>query len=406
MAAINNFYLHYKTKAAFTTDKNAGKINDSSISFIKDTKEVYTHGVFYQCSVDLNIVKEQIQAVIVQDINSSATDKVVSQSVVKASIEKVLKSLSESEVKLEGKIKTVSDKVNTLETTTIPEIKAYTVNGKAISTNPSLVKADVGLGKVDNTSDLEKPISTATQKALDKVANDLTAHTSKKDNPHSVTKEQVGLGNLTNDAQVKRSEMGVASGVATLGEDGKIPSTQLPSFVDDVLEFDNKTAFPETGEAGKIYVAKDSNLTYRWSGSRYVEISASLALGETASTAYSGEKGKATTDKVNAHVGNKENPHGVTKTQVGLGNVDNTADANKPVSTAQREAIDAVKQELTGKITAETTRSTEAEKKINDALNIINGEVSVAGSIKKGDKDTLDQAKQFASSLFTWYEGN
>ena len=140
-------------------------------------------------------------------------------------------------------------------------------------------------------------------------------------NPHKVTKADVGLGNVTNDAQVKRSEMGVASGVATLGADGKIPSAQLPSFVDDVLEFDNKTAFPVTGEAGKIYIAKDTNLTYRWGGSSYVEISPSIALGETAGTAYEGSKGKATTDKVNAHVGNKENPHGVTKAQVGLGNV-------------------------------------------------------------------------------------
>ena len=53
---------------------------------------------------------------------------------------------------------------------------------------------------------------------------------------------------------------------------GKVPVTQLPSYVDDVLEFANLAAFPTTGETGKIYVALDTNFTYRWSGSVYVQI--------------------------------------------------------------------------------------------------------------------------------------
>ena len=115
---------------------------------------------------------------------------------------------------------------------------------------------------------------------------------------HSHTKSDIGLSNVTNDAQVKRSEMGTASGVATLGTDGKVPSSQLPSYVDDVLEFDTKTKFPTTGETGKIYVDTTTNLTYRWSGSAYVEISQSIALGETSSTAYAGNKGKANADSI------------------------------------------------------------------------------------------------------------
>lgn len=91
---------------------------------------------------------------------------------------------------------------------------------------------------------------------------------------------------------IPTTEKGSANGVASLGSDGKVPSSQLPSYVDDVLEFNNKSSFPSTGESGKIYVAKDTNLTYRWSGSAYVEISPSLALGETSSTAYPGDKGK------------------------------------------------------------------------------------------------------------------
>lgn len=92
--------------------------------------------------------------------------------------------------------------------------------------------------------------------------------------------------------------MGAASGVATLDTSGKVPSSQLPSYVDDVLEYTNKASFPSTGEAGKIYVDKATNLTWRWSGSAYVEISPSLALGETSSTAYAGDKGKALADKL------------------------------------------------------------------------------------------------------------
>ena len=114
----------------------------------------------------------------------------------------------------------------------------------------------------------------------------------------SYTKSEVGLGNVTNDAQVKRTEMGAASGVATLDSTGKIPSSQLPSYVDDVLEYNTKSDFPATGETGKIYIDKATNISWRWGGTDYVEISPSIALGETSSTAYAGDKGKALADKL------------------------------------------------------------------------------------------------------------
>lgn len=81
-------------------------------------------------------------------------------------------------------------------------------------------------------------------------------------------------------------------GAVPLNDNNKIDSTYLPSYVDDVLEFTSKDKFPTTGESGKIYVTTDTNLTYRWTGSTYVEISQSLALGETSTTAYAGDKGK------------------------------------------------------------------------------------------------------------------
>ena len=96
------------------------------------------------------------------------------------------------------------------------------------------------------------------------------------------------------------NKMVTASDIATKADlvDGKVPAAQLPSFVDDVLEYASTSAFPATGETGKIYVALDTNKTYRWGGSDYVEISESLALGETSSTAYAGDKGKANADAI------------------------------------------------------------------------------------------------------------
>lgn len=152
-------------------------------------------------------------------------------------------------------------------------------------------------------------------------------------NPHNVNASQVGLGNVTNTKQVPFSYLydQNASKVATLDSSNKIPSALLPAYVDDVLEYSSLSNFPSTGESGIIYVAKDTNLTYRWSGSSFVEISKSLALGETSSTAYPGNKGKTAYDHSQVVSGN---PHRVTKSDVGLGNVDNTADADKEVRYA------------------------------------------------------------------------
>lgn len=225
---------------------------------------------------------------------------------------------------------------------------------------------------------------------------------------------------LNNKVQEFIDSKGAPNGLASLNESGIIPSAQLPSYVDDVIEVDTFSNLPDTGESGKIYIVQDTNLTYRWSGTGYVEISKSLALGETSSTAYPGDKGKATTDKLNktsdkvvvgpttvnpstdkivlkyqthftstnsdsedshtinaattsqagvmssadktklnglkdqagitsdidavqtnleTHINNKSNPHEVTKAQVGLSEVDNTSDANKPISNATQTAL-------------------------------------------------------------------
>ena len=85
--------------------------------------------------------------------------------------------------------------------------------------------------------------------------------------------------------------MGSNNGIATLDASGKIPSSQIPGSYDDVLNFDTVDDFPDTGEDGKIYVAKATNTQYRWGGESYIPIGSHLALGETSSTAYRGDRG-------------------------------------------------------------------------------------------------------------------
>lgn len=111
---------------------------------------------------------------------------------------------------------------------------------------------------------------------------------------------KAGDTTITNSLNAFISTKGQPGGLAELDSTGKVPAAQLPSYVDDVLEFSTKAQFPQTGETGKIYVAKDTNLTYRWTGTQYLEISQSLALGETPSTAYPGDKGKTNRDALNS----------------------------------------------------------------------------------------------------------
>lgn len=137
-----------------------------------------------------------------------------------------------------------------------------------------------------------------------------------------IEENAAAVSTLKADIDGKAEKAELASKADLVG--GKVPAAQLPSFVDDVLEYDSVSAFPATGEAGRIFVAKDTNLAYRWSGTQYVEISQSLALGETATTAYPGDKGKAireSVDKASAdfrsHRDRTDNPHRVTAAQVG-----------------------------------------------------------------------------------------
>ena len=104
---------------------------------------------------------------------------------------------------------------------------------------------------------------------------------------------------------------------------GTIAAANLPSYVDDVLEYASLSKFPTTGESGKIYTALDTNKIYRWSGSAYVVISETIALGTTHSTAGYGDESRAAYN----HSTSTGNPHKTTKTDLGLGNVENKSSA-------------------------------------------------------------------------------
>lgn len=112
---------------------------------------------------------------------------------------------------------------------------------------------------------------------------------------------------------ISTSKLGVANGVATLNNSGKVPTEQLPSYVDEIYEFPTVQDFPAVGQSAKIYVQTSTNLTYRWAGTQYTEISPSIALGETESTAYRGDRGQTAYQ----HTSLANNPHNVTYQQLG-----------------------------------------------------------------------------------------
>lgn len=211
----------------------------------------------------------------------------------------------------------------------------------------------------------------------------------------NITPTNIGLGNVTNHAQVKRTEMGVANGVATLGADGKVPSGQLLSYVDDVLEYDKKSAFPATGETGKIYVTKDTNLTYRWSGTSYVEISSSLALGETSSTAYAGDKGKSLAVRVTAVEGKANtNESNISSVEARVTNLENgTKAAGKATKLATARKIS-----ISGDATGSTDFDGSADKTI--ALTLANSGVT-AGTYSAVAVDTKGRVTA-GSQIVEW----
>ena len=166
-----------------------------------------------------------------------------------------------------------------------------------------LKEADSNLSnRIDDLDDkIDKEIADR-EAEIDRIENKFDGVTDKLEEAlqKEIEDRKAGDTTITNSLNAFISTKGQPGGLAELDSTGKVPAAQLPSYVDDVLEYSTKAQFPQTGETGKIYVSKDTNLTYRWTGTQYLEISQSLALGETSSTAYPGDKGKANRDALNS----------------------------------------------------------------------------------------------------------
>lgn len=166
-----------------------------------------------------------------------------------------------------------------------------------------LKEADSNINnRIDDLDDkIDKEIADR-EAEIDRIENKFDGVTDKLEDAlqKEIEDRKAGDTTITNSLNAFISTKGQPGGLAELDSTGKVPAAQLPSYVDDVLEYSTKAQFPQTGETGKIYVAKDTNLTYRWTGTQYLEISQSLALGETSSTAYPGDKGKANRDALNS----------------------------------------------------------------------------------------------------------
>jgi hypothetical protein len=157
----------------------------------------------------------------------------------------------------------------------------------------------------------------------------------------AVWSEAAGVSALN--AKEDKASKGIANGYASLDASTKVPAAQLPSYVDDVLEFANLAAFPATGATGIIYVALDTGKIYRWSGSAYIEISPSPgstdAVPEGSINLYYTSARASAAAPVQSVAG-RTGTVTLTKSDVGLANVDNTSDASKPVSTATQAGLD------------------------------------------------------------------
>lgn len=253
--ALDISFLHFTTKASYDAEKSRNETDgtleefESCISFIDEGPTICTRGKEYKCSVDQNLVEELI---------NSAGHATVSQ---------LADYLPLAGGTMTGTLNFVKD-INNI-------ITISTINGEKNLLN--IVDSKVRVGQ--NTDTINGTVINVADAGLE-VSRPYSASNAIVYDTENLT----SLSQLENDLNldfIPNNKIGVANGVASLDSSGLVPSSQLPSFVDDVLEYDSFSDFPPTGESGKIYVAKDTNKTYRWGGTQYVEISASIALANT-----------------------------------------------------------------------------------------------------------------------------
>ena len=203
--------------------------------------------------------------------------------------------------------------------------------------NPHKVTKDqIGLGKVENYSPAEMPISNAVQTEITRIdkellgaATDLTAHIKDTNNPHQTTKEQVGLGKVDNTSDLEKPISVPQQNKFNRVDrelDKKALQTDLAAHVSD---FNN----PHHVTKEQVGLGKVDNTSD-------LEKPISIAVQEALNNIKINATGYATKEELTNHINDKNNPHNVTKEQIGLGKVDNTSDMNKPISTATQMALD------------------------------------------------------------------
>ena len=181
MATINEQFIQVKTKANFESRLSAGDVKDTSIAFIEDTNEIWAKGHYYPCPYS---------ATEITNLLNNKVDKESGKSLVADELITKLTGLDDQDT-IDAAINAVQGNLTTH------------INDKD---NPhEVTKAQIGLSNVDNTSDVNKPISTATQTALNnKVDKTTTVNGHALSGNVTVTKDDVGLGNVDNTSDANK----------------------------------------------------------------------------------------------------------------------------------------------------------------------------------------------------------
>jgi|GEM_PF-254528 len=256
-----------------------------------------------------------------------------------------------------------------------PGAPVQTVNGYTGSVN--LTKTDLGLSEVNNTSDLNKPISTATQNALDSKANGAAVDAA------LATKISNADATAALALKLDANKVAVVNGVASLDASGKVPTDQIPAISFSsvkVLGSENEMLALSSAVIGSVVIRTDVNKNYVLAASNPAVLANWIELLTPAPPVQT----------VNGYSGNVS----ITKVDLGLGNVQNTSDADKVISTRTQTALDTKVDKETGKGLSTNDYSTVEKNKLaaisgtNTGDQDLSAYVTTAALNTKVDKET------------------